>query len=66
MIFMKTDCDWVILQGSWFIMNSHSMWMREEKYKKNVIDKLFELEWKPGGDPSTGWVMGLGKIITIL
>ncbi|KAF8366913.1 fer-1 [Pristionchus pacificus] len=42
-------------KGSWFIMNSHSMWMREEKYKKNVIDKLFELEWKPGGDPSTGW-----------
>ncbi|GMT00207.1 hypothetical protein PENTCL1PPCAC_22381 [Pristionchus entomophagus] len=42
-------------KGSWFVMNSHSMWITRETSKRNVIDKLFELAWKPGGDPSTGW-----------
>ncbi|GMT28153.1 hypothetical protein PFISCL1PPCAC_19450, partial [Pristionchus fissidentatus] len=42
-------------KGSWFVMNSHSMWIRGEEKKQSVIDKLFELEWKPGGDPNTGW-----------
>ncbi|GMR53032.1 hypothetical protein PMAYCL1PPCAC_23227 [Pristionchus mayeri] len=42
-------------KGCWFMMNSHDIWITDEQSRKNVYDKLFEVEWKPGGDASGKW-----------